>query len=102
MSDMVKIILAFLFIVIFISWCYSEYKKEQRWNKEMSKSFYESLHKRIENSDGDLASNYKYRDITEDAESLLGDWERVGESLRYAMSEMDKELADKDKKENEE
>ena len=68
----------------------------------MSKSFYESLHKRIENSDGDLASNYKYRDITEDAESLLGDWERIGESLRYAMSEMDKELADKDKKENEE
>lgn len=102
MSDTLKIILAFLFIVIFISWCYSEYRKEQRWNKEMSKRFYESLHKRIENSDDDLASNYKYRDITEDTRSLLEDWERVGEYLRYAMSEMDKELAEKDNKEKEE
>ena len=102
MSDMVKIMLVALAFLVLTFLAYRECEKSRVWNEEMTKRFYEALKKRNENLDDDLSSNYKYRDITDDTDSLLGDWERVGEYLRYAMSEMDKELADKDKKENEE
>lgn len=91
--------LVFLAITFLTYW---ECETSKVWNEEMTKRFYEALKKRNENLDDDLSSNHKYRDITDDTDSLLGDWERVGEYLRYAMSEMDKELAEKDNKEKEE
>jgi chlorite dismutase len=102
MSDMVKNILVALAFLVLTFLAYRECEKSRVWNEEMTKRFYEALKKRNENLDDDLSSNYKYRDITEDAEVLLSDWGRVGEDIQYAMSEMDKELADKDNKENEE
>ena len=96
MSDMVKIMLVALVFLALTFLTYWECETSKVWNEEMTKRFYEALKKRNENLDDDLSSNYKYRDITDDTESLLEDWERVGEYLRYAMSEMDKELADKE------
>jgi transposase-like protein len=100
MDYTLKIILGLLLFAILTFWAYHESVKSKVWDEEMTKRFYEALKKRTENLNDDLASTYKYRDITEDAEVLLSDWERVGEDIQYAMSEMDKELADKDNEED--
>lgn len=95
MSDTVKTIISCLFIAIFIIWCYAAYKETKKRNEEESKALFEALRKYEEDLNDVSLGNW--RDITEDSEAILSDWERVGEYLRYAMKEMDKELADKDK-----